>query len=78
MLLFIDPKSVDMKKAVKDYDPNKKAKGMSRVKREGVTYSPTGTWGDPTLATREKGEKFMGAWVEAVLKEIDSLKHEKP
>jgi creatinine amidohydrolase len=77
MLLFIDPKSVDMKKAVKDYDPSP-AHGLSRVKKEGKVYSPTGTWGDPTLATRDKGVKFMKAWVDAVLVELDALKREKP
>jgi creatinine amidohydrolase len=37
------------------------------------TYSPTGTWGDPTLATRAKGQRIMDALVGGVLREIEQL-----
>ena len=55
MMLYIDPQSVDMKKAVKDYHPG--ASPLSRVPDPTRTYSASGTYGDATLATREKGRR---------------------
>jgi uncharacterized protein (TIGR02246 family) len=66
---------VDMKKAVRDYVPA--APGMFRLTRTqggGGTYSPTGVWGDPTLATRDKGRVLVEALVAGVLGDIESLR----
>jgi len=41
-------------------------------------YSPSGVWGDPTLATREKGGIVVEALVEAVLAEIEELRKALP
>ncbi len=72
MILYMDPKSVDMKKAVKDYRP-----GQGRLTRnpngEG-TYSPSGVWGDATLATREKGRIVTEALVKGILDDIEELR----
>jgi creatinine amidohydrolase len=73
MILYMDPTSVDMKKAVKDYHPSGKG-GLTRDPKGQGTYSPTGIWGDPTLATREKGRIITEAVVEAILKEIEALR----
>jgi creatinine amidohydrolase len=73
MMLYIAPGAVDMKKAVKDYDPNGTG-GLTRKPGGPTTYSPTGTWGDPTLATREKGEKAASALVAAMLAEIEATR----
>jgi creatinine amidohydrolase len=82
-MLYIDPAAVNMRKAVKDYtlrpsastrltrDPQVAARG------EG-TYSPTGSWGDPTLATREKGRKVTEATVAVILKQIEALRQTAP
>ncbi len=64
MILYMDPSAVDMKKAVKDYHPQGKG-GLTRDPKGEGTYSPTGIWGDPTLATREKGKKVVEAKVTA-------------
>jgi creatinine amidohydrolase len=74
MMLYIAPRSVDMKKAVKDYHPSK-GRGLTRDpnNQEG-TYSATGIWGDPTLATREKGKKIMEALVTGILKDLEELR----
>lgn len=32
-----------------------------------ANYSPSGSWGDPTLATREKGEALLAAMAEDVV-----------
>lgn len=71
MMLYIDPTVVDMSKAVKDYNPDK-GRLTRNPKAEG-TYSPTGIWGDPTLASRDKGEKLVEALISGVLKEIEDL-----
>lgn len=75
IMLYIDPANVDMKKAVRDYHPEKGKGGLTRdPKRDGV-YSPTGIWGDPTLATREKGRRVTEALVTGILQEIEDLRH---
>jgi len=74
IMLYIDPASVDMKKAVKDYHGNSARGGLTRdPKKEGV-YSPTGVWGDPTLATRIKGKTVTEGLVSVILKEIEELR----
>ena len=72
MMLYIAPESVDMSKAVKDYHPNG-GRPLVRDSTMKGTYSPTGTWGDPTLATRAKGQRIMEALVTGVLRDIEQL-----
>jgi creatinine amidohydrolase len=72
MMLYIDPQSVDMSKAVKDYHP-----GTGPLTRDPTgkgLYSPSGVFGDATLATREKGRQVVEALVERVLNEIEDLR----
>jgi len=77
MMLYIAPQTVDMKKAAKDIpavdgpgpltlDPN----------NSNGRYSPTGIYGDATLATREKGKVVIEAMVEGINREINSLRAE--
>jgi creatinine amidohydrolase len=73
MMLYIAPDSVDMKKAVKDYHPSKGRLTRDPNNKEG-TYSATGIWGDPTLATKEKGRKIIEAYVAGILKDIEELR----
>jgi creatinine amidohydrolase len=72
MMLYIDPQSVDMKKAVKDYHPG--VSPLSRVPDPKRTYSASGVFGDATLATREKGRVIVEAMVERLLEEIADLR----
>jgi creatinine amidohydrolase len=55
IMLYIAPQAVDMKKAVRDLEEDKPG-GLTRDPSKPGTYSPTGTWGDPTraLARRER------------------------
>lgn len=77
MMLYMSPADVDMKRAVKDYHPGKG--GLTRdEKKEGMTYSPSGIYGDPTLATREKGRRLTEALVAAILAEIEELRAATP
>jgi len=73
MMLYIAPETVRMKKAARDLNPNQPG-GLTRDPREQGTYSPTGAWGDPTLATREKGQAVVESLVSTILKDIDDLR----
>ena len=73
IMLVLAPDRVDMTKAVKDYS----TKGTGPLTRDPDgpgTYSPTGSWGDPSLATREKGRRVVAALLGAVLAEIEALR----
>ncbi len=74
MMLYINPETVDMAKAVKDYNPLE-GRGLTRDPEnlEAGAYSATGTYGDPTLATREKGMMIVEAAVKEIVKEIEEL-----
>lgn len=76
MMLYLAPESVEMKKAVKDYHPGQG--GLTRDPNGKGAYSATGIYGDPTLATREKGERLVRAMVVNILKEIESIRQAKP
>jgi creatinine amidohydrolase len=73
MMLYIAPSTVDMKKAAKDYHPGT-ARGLTRNPNGEGVYSPTGIYGDATLATRAKGEQVINALVTGILKEIEDLR----
>jgi len=73
MMLYMDPSLVDMSKAAKDFHPQGTG-GLTRDPKGPGTYSPTGIWGDATLATREKGRRVVEAMVEGMLKEIETLR----
>ncbi|PWT72527.1 MAG: hypothetical protein C5B46_06700 [Proteobacteria bacterium] len=71
LMLYIAPASVDMTKAVCDYEP-----GSGRLTRtpggQGV-YSATGIYGDATLASREKGRTIADAMTQGILSDIARL-----
>lgn len=73
MMLYIAPQSVDMKKAVRDLHDDKPGP-LTRDPKQAGTYSPTGAWGDPTRATREKGRVVVEGMTAAILKEIEELR----
>jgi creatinine amidohydrolase len=72
MMLYLAPDSVDMARAVKDYHPG--TGPLTRNPAGPGVYSPTGAWGDPTLATREKGERIVNALVDALVADIAALR----
>jgi creatinine amidohydrolase len=74
MMLYIDPSSVDMTKAVKDHMPSASGARLTRQRGGTGTYSPSGIWGDPTRATREKGRIFVEALVAGILEDIANLR----
>ena len=72
MMLYIAPESVRMKKAAHDLNPDRPGP-LTRDPHGRGTYSPTGAWGDPTLASREEGQAVTESWVSTMLKEIADL-----
>jgi creatinine amidohydrolase len=77
MMLYIAPESVRMNKAARDLSPNQPG-GLTRDPHGKGTYSPTGVWGDPTLATREKGQAVVESLVTTILKDIEDLRQVAP
>jgi creatinine amidohydrolase len=74
MMLHINPGSVDMSRAVKDYSPQSSPMALTRREGGAGTYSPSGIWGDPTLATAEKGRVLVEALVAGILADISNVK----
>jgi creatinine amidohydrolase len=73
MMLYIAPNTVRMSRAAKDLNPDRRGPLMRNPKATEGTYSPTGAWGDSTLATKEKGQIFVEATVKAILVDIEDL-----
>jgi creatinine amidohydrolase len=73
MMLVIAPETVDMSRAVKDYREDRPG-GLTRDPNGPGTYSPTGIWGDATLATREKGQVLVDGLTQAMLRDIEELR----
>lgn len=74
MMLYVDPASVDMGKAVRDYNPSATGGRLTRTQGVRGTYSPTGAYGDPTLATAAKGKAITEALVAGILDDIEQLR----
>ncbi len=73
MMLYIAPALVDMSKAIKDYDARPGRKGLTRDPKGAGVYSPSGIWGDPTLATKEKGRTIVEKTVEKIVRQVREL-----
>jgi len=78
MMLYIAPQVVDMSKARKDYDARPRKGPLTRDPKGEGTYSPTGIYGDATLATRQKGRIVVEATVAGILREIEGLRRQSP
>lgn len=76
MMLFMHPEVVKMQLAQDDYHPG--SGGLTRdsaaAVRDGKTWSRSGTFGNATLATREKGRVIVAAQVQGMVKEIELLR----
>lgn len=72
MMLYIAPASVDMSRATKDFPVG--TGPLTPFKGRAGRYSPSGIYGDATLATRAKGEKVVEATLADILLEIESLR----
>jgi creatinine amidohydrolase len=76
MMLYMHPDLVNMRLAPDDYHPG--TGGLTRdsasAVRDGKTWSRSGTFGNATLATREKGRVIVTAQVQGMLREIETLR----
>ena len=63
-----------MEKAKRDLNANQPG-GLTRDPKGKRTYSPTGSWGDPTLASREEGQIIVESNLQRILQEIEELRH---
>lgn len=77
MMLYINPSLVQMHKAASDYREN--ASGpLTRLDSPGASYSPSGVWGDATLATKAKGEIVVSELVKAIVQEVEQIAKVNP
>jgi creatinine amidohydrolase len=74
-MLYIAPEVVRMPKAVRDY--RRLRDQWPHIGAAGDAAA-TGVYGDPTLATRAKGEAIVEAMVSGILQEIESLRRATP
>jgi creatinine amidohydrolase len=74
MMLYIDPTSVDMSRAVKDIGPPVTPFYLTPRPDGRGTYSASGIWGDATLATREKGRAVVESIVGTLIDDVESLR----
>ncbi|MCU0633331.1 MAG: creatininase family protein, partial [Gemmatimonadaceae bacterium] len=78
MMLHMDSTAVDMQRAVREYAPitgnTETSSRLSPTAVRGTRFSPSGVFGDATLATREKGRIVSEATVEGMLREIAALR----
>jgi len=72
MMLYIAPEMVDMSRASKDFPAGRGP--LQWRDPQAPQFSPSGIFGDATLATRAKGEKVVRAQIEFILKEIEALR----
>ena len=75
LMLHIDPSAVNMASAQRDYT-SQATTPFQLTRRPGGRgiYSPSGAWGDPTAATREKGRMMADSLVAAIRNDIDALR----
>ena len=75
LMLALAPERVTMERALRDAAPRPPGGGpLTRDPSRAGLYSPSGVWGDPTRATREKGERLAASLVAAMVDEIESLR----
>jgi len=74
LMLAIAPDAVDMSKAFPSPNESPMPKGtLKRFDVDDPNYSPSGVYGDPTLATIEKGEKIAEARIKDLKRAISKL-----
>ncbi len=73
ILLAIDRCRVDLAKAAPWTPPGMAARGpFSRSRPDDPRFSPYGVWGDPTLASEDKGQRLLAAMLEDLLAAVAS------
>jgi creatinine amidohydrolase len=73
MILYMQPAAVRMDRAVADGERIRPGPLTRDPRLRNRHYSPSGVFGDPTLATWQKGERVTEARIAAILTDIDDL-----
>ena len=73
MVLFMEPGAVRMDRAVLDGGGGGSGPLRRRAGGEAGVLSPSGVFGDPTLASWQKGERVVEAMAAGMVREIDAL-----
>jgi creatinine amidohydrolase len=74
LMLAISPEVVDISRAAASPAIAKAAPGpLSPVDNTSPNYSPSGSFGDPTLATLEKGEALLAAMLDDLNEQVTSF-----
>ena len=76
MMLYLAPGRVDMQKALRDNHKRRGSGGFHRTAGHAGIYSPSGVWGDATLASAEKGKLIVEAVVSGIVRDIENLRHQ--
>ncbi len=74
MMLFVDPSAVDMTRARREYGSGRGA--LTRVEGGSGILSKSGTLGDPTLASAQKGDALVSALLAGMLADIEKVRTE--
>ena len=74
LMLHIDPSAVMVPLARRDLRPVSTPFRLTRQEGGRGTYSPSGVWGDPTLATAAKGRVLADALVSAIAADLEELR----
>jgi creatinine amidohydrolase len=78
MMLYIDPASVDVRRAVRELGLSTDPLRLTPRRGAPGTFSASGVLGDPTLATQTKGRVIVESLVAAVLEDIERLRSATP
>lgn len=73
MMLYIDPACVDMTKAANDFHPG--SGPLTPCAGAPGVYSPTGIYGDATLASADKGRVIVEETLTDLLRDINTLRN---
>jgi len=76
LMLAVEPKLVRLEKAVKEYPPVPKS--LDSLPIPWKEFSKSGAFGDPTIATGEKGHKILKRLIDNIVEIIISSEKEAP
>lgn len=77
IMLAIDPQCVRQDKAERWTPTGMDARGAFSREQKKPGFSPSGVWGDPTLASEEKGHRLLEAIVDDLLTAVKALQKER-
>jgi creatinine amidohydrolase len=76
LMLAVAPQVVRTDRLLRDDRPEPETgpRGLTRDPAGAGVFSPSGVWGDATLATREKGEELARAYLAGLLADLQALR----